>query len=223
MYLGYSTLRGGATIHWLVSALVGIAISCYFTVYEKQQSSPELDSVSREGTGMTPSASGYGAAERGLHRSNTALKTGDLDEEIHTARPDVFAANEKATTKSSVAVLPPVNTAVLIDPDADYPWVNPGDMTRMPVNVGQYLDANSEPPSLSTNGASDIGTISIDVGQHLSADTEPHQLVIAIDGDSRHTDSNVGHYLDPEAESPGVFRADQSDQRNVGSFIDADI
>jgi len=190
---------------------------------EGQRVGPELHSVSTKGAGVTSSASKYGATEAGRAHYNTALRTGDLAEERRTGQSEAFAAEETVATNSSVAVLPPVDTVQFLDPNADAPWVNPEDINRMPANIGQYLDANSESPSSSTSGASDVGQTSIDSGKRLSADARSGELVITIDGDSGNTRSDVGDYLDPEAESPGASQVDQSGQRNVGAFLDADI
>jgi hypothetical protein len=188
-----------------------------------QRSAPELGSVSTEGTGVTSSASKHGATEVGRSHYNTALRTGDLAEERRIGHSEALAAEEKVSTNSSVAVLAPVDKARFLDPNADDPWVNPGDINRVPINVGQYLDADSESPSSSTSGASDVRQTPIDSGKHLSPDTRSGELVITIDGDSGNTQSNIGHYLDPEAESPEASGVDQSDQSDVGPFLEADI
>ncbi len=215
--------RRGVKLHWLVSGLIGVAIAMYFTAYEGQRSGPELRSVSTVDTGVTFSASKHDVKGVGRSHYNIPLRTGDLPEERHTRHSEARTAEGDVSPDSSVAVLPPADNTRFLDPNADDPWVNPDDVNRTPVNVGPYLDANSESPPSSTSGASDIEHTSIGPEQYISADTESRELVIAIDGDSGKTQSKVGHYLDPDAEAPRAPSVDQADQRQFDPFLEPDI
>jgi hypothetical protein len=151
------------------------------------------------------------------------MRTGDPTEAIHTDHSGMLAPEENVSTNASVAVLPALNGGVFLDPSTDYSWRKPSDMRRVPVNVGEYLDANNEYSSSSTNGAGYIGQTSIGLGKYLSADTKSRELAITFDGDSENTGSSVGRYFDPDEEASEVSGVGQSDQRDGGPSLEADL
>lgn len=194
--------------HWLVSALVCVAIGFYFVARDKGRAEPEVGSLTAEHTAMTET-------------SSTADKKSAVEKRrIGDAKALTVQASPSAS--SPVAGLLPIEETPFLDPDVKSIAATKNDIRRSPVNVGKYLDPNGEYPALSANVTGGIEEASINVGEYLDPDGEPREPPVGNNEDSGNAHSDAGQYLDPDAQFP-ASGLDPLNQKNVGSLLEVGI
>jgi len=208
---------------WLVLSLICIGMAFLFSALER---------------GGTVAGSRPLTHERGESASITqVLVLDDTDHKDHktalrredpvvatkiTANPGTLIVRAKTPAHGPAEGWPLRKKTSSLGPDSNHVGVYYGHINRAPVDIGEYLDPDSEPINTINREGKEIADSPVSVGAYISPDSGHHQPLTSQGRDANSAQVNAGHHLDPGSERYETFSTDQTTGKDVGPFLNAD-